>query len=337
MKSLVEKFSRIGEIFNDAKSVIKFIFSHDIVLAKFREQQQRASNQISLKLSEPTRFNSVYIMFNSLLVNKSVLVELFDSHEFEEATSHYTHYKQVKKVIESREFWVDMRFVSNELMKPVSEAIKLLEGDDAHVGLVYRQFNTLFTHFKTLRLNYAVIKKRDKLLDIFLHRWKFMHKKCMGMAHVLNPENGGGDEMHVNEEINEKTEALNQIKEYLKIFYKDTEKQYKQSLTDLTNFVKQYEYLDDSSKSELLNQNAIDYWTTIGKASYPALSKVACKIFTVPASNCSSERNWKRFAQIITKTRNRLAPEKANKLVAIQQNYYIVQESEKQFYDDLID
>lgn len=117
----------------------------------------------------------------------------------------------------------------------------------------------------------------------------------------------------------------------------DDEKQYRQSLKELANFLKQFEYVDEAAKSELIKQNAIDYWATTGKASYPALAKVACKIFTVPASNCSSERNWKRFAQVITKVRNRLAPAKANKLVAIQQNYYIVEESEKQFYDESID
>ena len=91
-------------------------------------------------------------------------------------------------------------------------------------------------------------------------------------------------------------------------------------------YLRQFNYLSEEANSKLNGMKPQDYWEAIAKAKFPLLAQLAARLFSIPSSNCPSKRNWSLFGNIITKQRNRLAPDKAEKLVFIPKNSYLLDE-----------
>jgi hypothetical protein len=69
-------------------------------------------------------------------------------------------------------------------------------------------------------------------------------------------------------------------------------------------------------------QARVNFWaTSAAVASCKHLAAAAQRLLTMHTTSCASERNWSVWGQIYTKTRSRLAIERAEKLVFIKQNY----------------
>ena len=67
-------------------------------------------------------------------------------------------------------------------------------------------------------------------------------------------------------------------------------------------------------------------WWGLVAGRYPALSHVALKVFSIPATSAASERNWSAFGFIHSKLRNRLSNEQVEKIVYIYWNLRILRE-----------
>ena len=94
----------------------------------------------------------------------------------------------------------------------------------------------------------------------------------------------------------------------------------------LSMYLRQFNHLSEEANSKLKGMKPQDYWATIGKAKFPLLAPLAARLFSIPPSNCSSKRNWSLSRNIITKQRNRRATDKAEKLVFVQTNSYLLDE-----------
>ena len=66
-------------------------------------------------------------------------------------------------------------------------------------------------------------------------------------------------------------------------------------------------------------KSTLEYWLTDGLV-WPALQKIAIKVFTMAASSASSERNFSTFGFIHSKLRNLLSSETVRKLVFVKTN-----------------
>lgn len=68
------------------------------------------------------------------------------------------------------------------------------------------------------------------------------------------------------------------------------------------------------------NSKRQNWWALRGALSFPHLSKVAVKLLSFHVTSCATERNWSLWGNIYVKGRNRLALERAEKLVMIRGN-----------------
>lgn len=59
------------------------------------------------------------------------------------------------------------------------------------------------------------------------------------------------------------------------------------------------------------------WWDNSGSDTFPLLSQVACKLLLFHVTSCATERNWSKWGRLIPKARNRLALERAEKLITI--------------------
>ena len=62
------------------------------------------------------------------------------------------------------------------------------------------------------------------------------------------------------------------------------------------------------------------FWADYGKHLFPFLSKVALRVLSIPTSSAASKRVWSIFAFNHSKNRNRLSVERADKLVFMDCN-----------------
>ena len=63
------------------------------------------------------------------------------------------------------------------------------------------------------------------------------------------------------------------------------------------------------------------WWCNAADAGFPLLAKAATKLLSCHPTSCASERNWSLWGNVCTKARNRLALERAKKLVFIRYNH----------------
>eukprot|EP00611_Tribonema_gayanum_P021855 TRINITY_DN4297_c0_g2_i1.p1 TRINITY_DN4297_c0_g2~~TRINITY_DN4297_c0_g2_i1.p1 ORF type:complete len:177 (-),score=10.78 TRINITY_DN4297_c0_g2_i1:76-606(-) len=68
------------------------------------------------------------------------------------------------------------------------------------------------------------------------------------------------------------------------------------------------------------NSKRQNWWAMRGALSFPHLAKVAVKLLSFHVTSCATERNWSLWGNIFVKGRNRLALQRAEKLVMIRGN-----------------
>ena len=66
--------------------------------------------------------------------------------------------------------------------------------------------------------------------------------------------------------------------------------------------------------------NPLTYWSVYGRTEYPALARIALRVFSCPTSSADSERAWSVFDLIHSKRRKRLVNLRVNKLVFVYMN-----------------
>jgi hypothetical protein len=62
------------------------------------------------------------------------------------------------------------------------------------------------------------------------------------------------------------------------------------------------------------------YWQKFLSQKYPLLTRAVVRILPLHVTTCSCERNWSLWGNVYVKARNRLAIERAEKLIYIKSN-----------------
>jgi hypothetical protein len=74
-------------------------------------------------------------------------------------------------------------------------------------------------------------------------------------------------------------------------------------------------------------QRRINFWANMGAGAFPEVAEAAVRLLSMHATSCASERNWSLWGSLCTAARNRLAIERANKLISIRGNSKQLNES----------
>ena len=81
------------------------------------------------------------------------------------------------------------------------------------------------------------------------------------------------------------------------------------------------------------NSKTVLQWWLADGTDWPLLHSLALRVFSMAASSAASERNFSTFGFVHSKLRNRLAPEKAKKLVYIKTNTLQMADQFRECYD----
>jgi len=94
---------------------------------------------------------------------------------------------------------------------------------------------------------------------------------------------------------------------------------------ELTDFLSKWRELKRQNSREYVRiSDSVDYhprkWWLINQKYFPNLFVIAEKVFNFPTSSASTERSFSNDSFIHSKSRNRLAPERVQKLLYIRSN-----------------
>ena len=147
---------------------------------------------------------------------------------------------------------------------------------------------------------------------IVTDRWNFLHTESMGYAYLLSlSSKGGADMVHTD-----RLDTIDQLKNYFKVYFTSEDEQ-NQATEELERFLAKFVLESSPNGAEV---NPLTYWSVYGRTEYPALARIALRVFSCPTSSADSERAWSVFDLIHSKRRNRLVNLRVNKLVFVYMN-----------------
>ncbi|KAJ8914845.1 hypothetical protein NQ315_014858 [Exocentrus adspersus] len=292
------------------KHTAGYIFSVlDQVIDEYGPEKIHTIDQIGkeialLTLAE-TRWSSLNNSIESLLKNK----EYIQAAVFDKNISNMQELKTIKKVILDENFWTKLSNCYN-ILSPISKAISLIEGDKyMTIQFIYLSICEIENCINEIS-DLLPADHKNKLTKSLEERKQFLLYDVHLAAHLLDPKQQG------NKLDNDK---MTTVMEFILKVASDMGLNENDILLDLVNY---------NARNELWEKglvwkaaactSSVAWWKGVCKNKI--LSEVVVRILNFPASSASCERNWKDFALIKTKKRNRLTIQKTEKLVAVKYN-----------------
>jgi len=112
-----------NDLINEGKSVVNNIRRGHIKNALYLQKRKNNNNSTAFTLPVVTRWASVVVFLNSLLVNKQIIRSMSIEETIEKDLK-----PEVKKLINSSDFW-DKIYYFHQLVGPLAKWIKIIESD----------------------------------------------------------------------------------------------------------------------------------------------------------------------------------------------------------------
>ncbi len=311
------KLNSINKVLNRSKEIVKEVkYSHK-KSAKFREY---SNYKFMLKMPAKTRWYSVINMLQSLQKGRNILIRMV----CEDTAVKIENEENIAAITERNEkFWEKVDITIN-LLKPITDAIAVLEADKSSIAEVPEIW---FKYKNSLASNPKLLTKREEntFSEIISKREKHILTKTHYIANLLHPRYLG---KILNEEIHLKAmEFLEEIlsKESINI------RPYLEFNTREGRFKSQALWSNSGT------ENAIMWWKYFkGFEAYSKLADLAIKYLSIPPSSASIERNFSLMARIHSIDRINLTNDKIEKLSAIQHNSKLFESENIENYLEII-
>lgn len=278
-------------------------------------QQQCYSKTMALVTPVKTRWNSQVMAARSLLESQTALRMLVvDPQRFDTGKTGAT---ELQKLIldQANTFWTPLQqFV--DFMDPLRYAIHTLQADRARLSDVYACFVRVHKR-QTMFMagNGCTFSEETKgeVERIFKKRFEFLYHPAHLVAFALDPryaKDGGA--------------PLSVVRHWVKTLHNNPDES--AALTaDYAKFIGSQDESSEMADVWTAEQVGPDcdvmaWWRSWGR-EFPTLRKLALKLFSLPPSAAAAERNWSTQDFLISKRRNRLAADRANKLISIYFNH----------------
>ncbi len=307
VKDIVEHIPVFKATLEQAQAVVKAFKNAPLQLSFLREYQvQHYQQPVALILSVITRWGTQYRLVNSLIKSKDALQYYAVKHAKEELA------------FNAHEFLVDSTFWSKldalrALLKPIDDAIKASESNKSDLAKVLPRWAEIFAHFQ--RQNPLLQSALDDFLSpqgekhTFQSRYRRQVKPIHIVAHFLTPSNYNllldpTSESHIYSFFNEQAVSVAEATALQREFWAfRSQSPPFESQRDCWRHI-----LDPTT-----------FWAMqAGHAR--SLGLLAQRISQTPANSVPSERAFSIQNLIHSKQRNRLSPERANKLTYMYMN-----------------
>lgn len=301
-----------NDVINEGKSVVNNIRRGHITNALFLQERKNNKNSTAPTLPVVTRWASVVVFIDSLLVNKQIIRSMSINEAIEKDLK-----PEVKKLISSANFW-DKIYYFHQVVNPLAKWIKIIESDVPKLSSVPFIFKELETSFKNTIQKCKYFKTEEKnIMKSLKIRKEFCISNIHNAAHLLDPKYLG--KCLNTEEHSDAVEFIYQLSKKLDNLDVDA----KQVIADLCHFKnKTGPFCKEYLWAAINDTNGLNWWNAF--CSEIELSKIAIKILSLPATSAAVERTFSSYKDVHSLKRNRLTNERASKLVFIKHNLQVI-------------
>jgi hypothetical protein len=320
-------------------------------------QQEKYSKTKNVRTHCPTRFAIMHMICRDLVATKDAIKTMCAADDWSDVAANCTHAAEFRRAAlsdaaewcgplqptrsntvaagaVSRTFWSEMDELI-ELIQPISDAIHQLEADRAMLSQVLPVWNDLIqraTAFDGKACNGGT----RAVLPLFERRFKLHYDKSWASAHLADPmyaKKEGTDWClaFTNLTAEQMDDAMLCIGELAGASTTDdglaamqaewSKLQLGTLPSGMRNALPSLAKVTHGDKGKMYAVEIAqrrNFWTRLASATYPLFVVAAAKLLSFHVTSCSTERNWSVWGNIYVKCRNRLALERAEKLVTIR-------------------
>ncbi|OWZ13856.1 Transposase [Phytophthora megakarya] len=317
-----------------------------------------------LALPGDTRWGSILSCLDSVLKAEEVLFALVSSRNFLKAKSKKN--RQTRRIVFNTVTATDFvpklkRAVA--LLKMFGGPLERFEKDETSISDVYQIFLDLPSEVVKCGLPAKDVKVVKQLIA---ERFDFIYGDAHGVGHLLDPRYCGAQMVKVVKQLIAErfdfiysdahgvghlldprycgaqmdTETRTKVEEFIVSWHGAAEESADTVVLELVKFHRFAPELDSkSSRTWALLKNTklsvYDFWCSLNQ--FPLLQIIAKQVFRCASGSSAAERNFSSHAFVHSKLRNRLAPERVEKLVHIYFNARNVDDEDLEAYTELDD
>ncbi|KZT19628.1 hypothetical protein NEOLEDRAFT_1151838 [Neolentinus lepideus HHB14362 ss-1] len=341
MNLLVKDYFKLNASFvgtsDNALEVVKWFNNHSLALSKFRIEQLQprdCTNDIhTLALIVPalTRWTYHYLSFTRLLtVQKSLRTCANEHHELliecaGNRANLRTKAETILQFIEDHDgFWVDLARMKRHL-EPLAIATNIFQSDTAQMDSVPLVLGYLWFLFDSEDIELSVHSHMHACLKA---RWAKVEQDCFIVAMVLNPYVRNKPFKSTNPALSPMALYNMAEKLYSRVFREppgwEFWKAWMDYLAGHEEFSPEWMQLDKIRQRYIQENRQVDLvevWKMFDSGSrqgWNTLVKLAIRVLTVVVNSAATERVFSELGLVITKVRNRLELDKAQKMSIVK-------------------
>lgn len=303
------------EIIRKGQLIVKAFRQAPLQYARLREfQVEHYGQQQSLVLSVITRWGTQYRLVSSLLKSKDSLKH------YEQAFRTQPQSERLKNVvmdaIKDRDLWVKLEAL-RELLQPIDERLRMSESGKSHLGHVLNRWAGIL---QTMRRKSVEHQELETFISDeggpFMERYRKQVLPIHIVAYYLMPETTISDIENAFAPI-----PVDFEKKIMDFFrrYSSSDEEYKKMSREFNFFRTQQSPFESVRQCWEEYKDPNLFWL-FARGLAPTLAAIAIRLFASPVNSVASERAFSVQNLIHNKTRNRLLPERANKLAFIYTN-----------------
>lgn len=262
-----------------------------------------------------TRFCTSFLTLYNLFKRRQSLRQMFTSERWKSSTwANEAMGKRVAATVLNIQFWRNVKF-SLKVAAPIVRVLRIVDGEKKpSMGYVYeameRAKEALCKAFEKQPKDYDDI---SKIVD---NRWNDqLHKPLHAAGHCLNPMFYYSNKDKIEEDLALQEGLIDSITRLVpNITMQD------KIIAELPIYKEAGGLFGrDVAKRHRSLKAPAEWWATYGAVA-PHLQQFAIKVLSLTCSSSGCERNWSWFEQLHSKSRNRLAQDRLNKLIYVKYN-----------------
>ncbi|EGZ25984.1 hypothetical protein PHYSODRAFT_484496 [Phytophthora sojae] len=306
------------DVLDRAKQLVRFFKDHRGLWSRFRDLQKalrkKGEKRRRLSLPVPTRWYTHEKCVANVFHNKDIIAAIFSD------TALLKNYKgasldEALVIFRDDDFWQKTAVVL-KLIQPVNKCLAAFERDACSLSLVYHQFSWLCKHpVYTEPLDDCSVLLQAEVLGLINARRGKICTPTVKIAYLLDQTKTMYDpnDLEVKALINDAA----QLAQDLQLVPTELAEKFHKQLQD---FVLMKSAWTGKSREDNNAYSPIAWWSLETSNTYALVQEFAKLLLYIPTSSASSERSWSIHGFIHTKLRNRLTPERVNKLVFVYTN-----------------